>query len=113
MNRYEQNTWRILNGLEPFPTMEEVVQHLTQYINTYENQVGYKKYTEETLIDDILYGLGVSLSKEYEFLRTVLVKPLKNVGGTVIGYCPADQKWWIGGEINAWFSEIELQVVEK
>lgn len=44
--------------------------------------------------------------------KTVNVKPFNNVQGKVIGYCPADQKWWIGGEIKAWFAENELQVIE-
>lgn len=67
MNRYQQNTWRILNGQEPFPTMEEVVEKLKVYVDTYENIPGYKEFTDETLIDDVLYGLGAALSDEYKF----------------------------------------------
>lgn len=41
------------------------------------------------------------------------VKPFNNVQGRIIGYCPLDQKWWIGGEICAWFSENELEIVHE
>ena len=47
--------------------MAEAVAYLKKYIGTYDQQPMYLDYREETLIDDILYGLGASLDKRYEF----------------------------------------------
>ena len=44
--------------------MELMVQYLKRYIDTYEDQYGYQNYSDSTLIDDILYGLGVALNPE-------------------------------------------------
>jgi hypothetical protein len=41
--------------------MEKAVAYLKDYIGTYDRQYGYLDYRDETLIDDILYGLGVAL----------------------------------------------------
>lgn len=47
--------------------VDAVATFLT-YMNTYPNQVGYEDYTDETYIDDILYGLGTSIGpEEYNF----------------------------------------------
>lgn len=46
--------------------IEKAVEYLKDYIITYENQTGYKNYSDCTFIADILYGLGVSLSDEYQ-----------------------------------------------
>ncbi|HPR92396.1 MAG TPA: hypothetical protein PLR64_04055 [Candidatus Dojkabacteria bacterium] len=48
-------------------TNEEVVDYLIKYINTYKDQLGYKEYSTGTLVDDMIYGIGVALSKEYEW----------------------------------------------
>ncbi len=37
------------------------VKYLSDYLNTYEDQAGIDDYTVETWIEDILYGLGMSL----------------------------------------------------
>jgi hypothetical protein len=50
--------------------MKKAVEYLKNYMNTYSNQVGYLDYTDETLIDDVLYGLGVALGpKRYAFAQ--------------------------------------------
>ena len=67
MNRAEQNTWRALEGKEPVRSMEEIVAELQKYVGTYHKQHGYENYRDEMYIDDILYGLGKSLSEEYEY----------------------------------------------
>lgn len=46
--------------------IEKAVEYLKDYINTYENQTGYKDYSDRTFIADILYGLGASLDDEYQ-----------------------------------------------
>jgi hypothetical protein len=43
--------------------MEKAVAYLKHYISTYDRQYGYLDYRDETLIDDILYGLGVALDE--------------------------------------------------
>ena len=47
--------------------MKQSVQELTKYMETYPNQYGYESWPVDTLIDDVLYGLGVSISDEYRF----------------------------------------------
>ena len=47
--------------------MREAVASLQQYMATYDKQYGYQDYPDTTYINDVLYGLGRSLSREYEF----------------------------------------------
>lgn len=47
--------------------MREIVESLQKYMETYHTQYGYQDYSDETFIDDVLYGLGRSLGKQYEF----------------------------------------------
>ena len=50
--------------------MKKVVGYLQDYMNTYSGQAGYLDYADETLIDDVLYGLGVALGpKRYIFAQ--------------------------------------------
>ena len=48
-------------------SIEKSVKYLTNFLNTYPKQRGYKLYTRETYIKDILYGLGASLSEDYSW----------------------------------------------
>lgn len=45
----------------------KAVAYLRDFMNTYDQQQGYGDYSDDTYINDVLYGLGVSLSKEYQF----------------------------------------------
>lgn len=45
--------------------IERAVTSLKDYINTYDRQPGYESYRAETLIDDVLYGLGIALDDKY------------------------------------------------
>jgi hypothetical protein len=47
--------------------MERAVAYLRNFMATYDQQQGYGDYSDETYINDVLYGLGVSLSDEYQF----------------------------------------------
>jgi hypothetical protein len=47
--------------------MKNAVEHLKEYVGTYENQGGWEKYRPETYVDDILYGLGISISDDFKF----------------------------------------------
>jgi len=44
--------------------MEKAVKHLTNYMATYDKQHGYKEYDTKTYIEDVLYGLAVSLNQK-------------------------------------------------
>ena len=46
-------------------TNKEVIDYLKDYINTYEEQANWQEYSETTIINDILYGLGVALDDKY------------------------------------------------
>jgi len=48
--------------------VKKAIKFLKRYINTYESQRGYLNYDDTTIIDDILYGLGLALDeKKYSF----------------------------------------------
>ena len=47
--------------------IDKAIDYMQTYINTYRNQPYYKDYTEATWIEDMLYGLGVSVSNDYMF----------------------------------------------
>jgi hypothetical protein len=47
--------------------MERAVAYMKKFMDTYDQQQGYGDYSDETYINDVLYGLGASLSGEYEF----------------------------------------------
>lgn len=48
--------------------MKKAVAYLRDYMVKYENQFGYMDYSDETFIDDVLYGLGVALDeKQYSW----------------------------------------------
>lgn len=44
--------------------MKKRVEYLQNYMNTYNKQMSYLDYRDETFIHDILYGLGVALDPE-------------------------------------------------
>lgn len=44
------------------------IAYLTRYMQTYDQQYGHLDYPDETIINDVLYGLGVALDeKEYKY----------------------------------------------
>lgn len=48
--------------------MAKAVEKLTEYMRTYDKQVGYMDYSDEIFIDDVLYGLGIALDEaEYSY----------------------------------------------
>jgi hypothetical protein len=50
--------------------MKEAAAYLTEYMRTYDQQLGYENYSEATFIDDVLYGLGVALDpKQHRFAQ--------------------------------------------
>lgn len=48
--------------------MAEAVEYLAHYMDTYNQQTGYEGYETITYLNDVLYGLGVSINKDkYSF----------------------------------------------
>lgn len=47
--------------------MRERVKYLQDYINTYSWQAEYEDYADKTYVDDILFGLGLSMSGAYDY----------------------------------------------
>lgn len=48
--------------------VQEAIKYLQHYMNTYDSQMGYLEYTDEIIINDVLYGLGVALDRDqYQF----------------------------------------------
>jgi hypothetical protein len=48
--------------------MKLMVAYLKDYMNTYDKQPFYENYRDETLISDVLYGLGVAIDPStYQF----------------------------------------------
>jgi len=83
MNRTKENVWRKMQGLPELRPMEDIVEKFQGYMSTYHEQHGYGEYTDETFIEDILYGMGVSIDPKYQFanglrdFKKVLLKHLK------------------------------------
>jgi hypothetical protein len=53
-------------GAKPKITAEQqrvrdAIEYLRTYLDTYPSQSGYENYRDETIIDDLLYGIGVAL----------------------------------------------------
>jgi hypothetical protein len=56
------------NGLPKMDkSIEEAVDFLRHYMNTYDNQSCWMEYEPETYVNDILYGLGVSMSDDFKW----------------------------------------------
>jgi hypothetical protein len=47
--------------------IQKAITYLRDYMVSYDKQYGCLDYSDETFIDDVLYGLGVALDKKYEF----------------------------------------------
>lgn len=51
-------------------SMKEAVGYLKAYMETYDQQQGYESYSVETLVDDVLYGLGEAIAPgEHRFAQ--------------------------------------------
>jgi hypothetical protein len=50
--------------------MEKMVRGLSRYWSTYGDQLGYRNYSRETLLQDALYGIGIALGKDkYRYIE--------------------------------------------
>jgi hypothetical protein len=43
------------------------VNHFQKYVGTYRDQAYWETYPIETYINDMLYGLGISIDRKYRF----------------------------------------------
>lgn len=44
--------------------VKRIVESMKEFINTYENQSDYLDYSDTTLLDDFLYGIGTAFRPE-------------------------------------------------
>ena len=47
--------------------MEKMVKKFQEYVASYSRQPLYKTYSDETFLNDMLYGIGVTFSNKFEF----------------------------------------------
>ena len=61
-----ENTMRALQERELLRSMDEIVAKFKHYVETYET---HDSQSTEMFIDDMLYGIGQSMSREYAFAK--------------------------------------------
>ncbi len=49
--------------------MKDIVAKFQNYVATYTRQEMYQHYIDETFINDMLYGIGIALSDDYQFAQ--------------------------------------------
>ena len=40
------------------------LEKFKEYVNTYDKQIGHKNYSQQIIIDDFLYGIGLCINEE-------------------------------------------------
>lgn len=48
----------------PKERMRRIVKDMQEYIDTYSSQRGYERHSDETFVNDMLYGIGISINKQ-------------------------------------------------
>lgn len=63
--------------------MRAIVERMTQYMTTYPSQYKWMDYSDRCFLDDMFYGIGISLDPEryrsaagYELFRQEIMKPI-------------------------------------
>jgi len=51
------------------PNIKQAIKEMEDYVSTYTRQHGYERFSEQTFLDDMLYGIGISISGEYRFAQ--------------------------------------------
>lgn len=77
-----------LVGVELNPKQQrvkDIITDLKDYMNTYPNQMAYFDYADETIIDDVIYGLGIALDKDGHSMRDGFEKFKKKLVEHIIG----------------------------
>jgi len=44
--------------------MKKMVEYFQEYVNSYSKQKYYMNYSDKTFIEDMIYGIGLSLARE-------------------------------------------------
>lgn len=59
-----------------------IVKKFQKYVATYSDQPYYETYSDETFINDMIYGIGIAIDKKYEFNKGFKLwkKDLKDKG---------------------------------
>ena len=47
--------------------MRKALDSLKEYVDTYDQQSDWERYRSETYVNDVLYGLGISISDEFRY----------------------------------------------
>jgi len=66
--------------------IKSTIEYLKKYVNTYETQYGYLDYSNDIIINDMLYGIGIAINEQKykyangyrEFKKYLLKKFLQN-----------------------------------
>lgn len=53
-----------VSTVEQRQRVRRIVKSLQHYMNTYDQQAEYEHYSDVTIINDVLYGLGIALEPE-------------------------------------------------
>ena len=63
----------------------KVIKSMKNYIDTYPNQLGWELYTKDTVLNDLVYGIGIAIDKRkyqygdgYDKFKKDLIKFLTN-----------------------------------
>jgi len=67
ISRKKQNVWRAVQGLPALRLMEDIVHYYQNYVETYTDNQTVTEFPDEVFIEDMLYGMGVSMSTDYQF----------------------------------------------
>ena len=56
------------NDIDATVRMKKIVSRFQKYVETYSLQQSYCEYSDETFIDDMLYGIGIAIDpNKYKF----------------------------------------------
>jgi hypothetical protein len=69
--------------------MQKIVAAMQLYVSTYNDQSSYLDYSDETLINDMLYGIGLALDDKEFYSGTGFDRFKKRLRG----YLPAAIRW--------------------
>ena len=63
----------------------KVIAAMKEFIDTYPDQIGWQEYTKDTVLNDLIYGIGVAIDHDkysfamgYRYFKKDLIKFLTN-----------------------------------
>lgn len=69
--------------------MRRIVAAMQLYVSTYTEQASYQDYSDETFINDMLYGIGLALDRKEFYSGTGFDRFKKRL----CGYLPGAIRW--------------------